>query len=110
MVRLKALLITGFGCAIAGAQLSVGDVPVFTENMTNGRGFFALAAMLFGGFSAIYTALAGLFFGFADAFGINTQFIQNIGLPTQFVLMAPFILTILAVTITGAVKKKRGTT
>lgn len=109
-VRLKALLITGFGCAIAGAQLSVGDVPVFTENMTNGRGFFALAAMLFGGFSAIYTALAGLFFGFADAFGISTQFIQNIGLPTQFVLMAPFILTILAVTITGAVKKKRGTT
>lgn len=108
MVRLNALLITGFGCAIAGTQLAVGDVAGFSENMTNGRGFFALAAVLFGGFSAIYTALAGLFFGFADAFGIAMQLFDKSGLPTQFVLMAPFVLTIIIVTISGAVKKKRG--
>ena len=106
-VRLVAILLTGFGCGIAGCQLAIGDVAGFAENMTNGRGFFALAAMLFGGFSAIATALAGLFFGFADAFGIFLQLNDRSGLPTQFVLMAPFLLTILIVTISGAIRQRR---
>lgn len=106
-VRLKAVLITGVGCAIAGAQLSVGDIANFSENMTNGRGFFALAAMLFGGFSALYTAIAGLFFGFADAFGIFMQLNDESGLPRQFVLMTPFVVTIIIVTLSSIIKKKR---
>ena len=106
-VRLHALLITGFGCGVAGAQLAIGDVAGFSENMTNGRGFFALAAMLFGSFSAFYTALAGLFFGFADALGIFMQINDRSGLPTQFVLMAPFLLTILIVGLSGHLKGKR---
>ncbi len=104
-VRFYALLITGVGCGIAGTQLAVGDVAGFSENMTNGRGFFALAAMLFGGFSVIYTALAGLFFGFADAFGIFMQIFNRSGLPVQFVLMAPFVLTIAIVTLSGYFKR-----
>lgn len=107
-VRLYALLITGVGCGIAGTQLAIGDVAGFSENMTNGRGFFALAAMLFGGFSAIYTALAGLFFGFADAFGIFMQINDTSGLPAQFVLMVPFVLTILIVSVSGYIKKRKG--
>ena len=75
--------------------------------MTNGRGFFALAAMLFGGFSAVYTALAGLFFGFADAFGIFMQINDTSGLPIQFVLMVPFVLTIFIVSLSGYFKKRR---
>ena len=106
-VRLYALLITGAGCAIAGTQLAIGDVAGFSENMTNGRGFFALAAMLFGGFSAVFTALAGLFFGFADAFGIFMQINDTSGLPVQFVLMVPFILTILIVSLSGYLRKKK---
>lgn len=107
LVRLQALLITGFGCGIAGTQLAIGDVAGFAENMTNGRGFFALAAMLFGGFSAIYTALAGLFFGFADAFGIYVQINDTSGMPAQFVLMVPFVLTIVIVSLSGQIKKRR---
>lgn len=106
-VRLHALLITGFGCAIAGTQLAIGDVAGFSENMTNGRGFIALAAMLFGGFSALYTAFAGLFFGFSDAFGIFIQINDQSGLPAQFALMVPFILTIIAVCLSGYFKKRR---
>lgn len=108
-VRLYALLITGAGCAIAGTQLAIGDVAGFSENMTNGRGFFALAAMLFGGFSAVFTALAGLFFGFADAFGIFMQINDTSGLPVQFVLMVPFILTIVIVSMSGYLRKKKST-
>ncbi len=108
-VRLYALLITGAGCAIAGTQLAIGDVAGFSENMTNGRGFFALAAMLFGGFSAVFTAFAGLFFGFADAFGIFMQINDRSGLPVQFVLLVPFILTILIVSISGYLRKKKST-
>ena len=75
--------------------------------MTNGRGFFALAAMLFGGFSVIHTAIGGLFFGFADAFGIFMQLNDRTGLPTQFVLMAPLVLTIVIVTGSGILKRRR---
>lgn len=105
--KLYAVLITGFGCALAGAQLSTGDVAAFSENMTSGRGFFALAAMLFGSLSIVYTALASLFFGFAEAFGIAMQLNADGTIPRQFVLMAPFILTIVIVSLTGYFKLRR---
>ena len=106
-VRLHAILITGVGCALAGAQLSVGDLSSFTENMTNGRGFIALAAMLFGARSPLYTALAGLFFGFADAFGILIQIHADGTVPRQFVLMAPFIVTIAIVALSSSIGRRR---
>ena len=106
-VRLHAILITGVGCALAGAQLSVGDLSAFTENMTNGRGFIALAAMLFGARSPLYTALAGLFFGFADAFGILIQIRADGSIPRQFVLMAPFVITIVIVALSSSIGRRR---
>jgi len=106
-VRLYAVLIAGVGCALAGAQLSVGDLSGFTENMTNGRGFIALAAMLFGARSPLYTALAGLFFGFADAFGIMLQITSAGAVPRQFVLMAPFVATIVIVAFSSSLRNRR---
>ena len=105
-MRLYAILITGFGCALAGAQLSVGDLSNFTENMTSGRGFIALAAILFGARSPLYTALAGLFFGFADSFGILIQINFEGSIPRQFVLMVPFIVTIAIVSISSSLMRK----
>ena len=107
MVRLYAILITGVGCALAGAQLSVGDLSSFNENMTNGRGFIALAAMLFGARSPLYTALAGLFFGFADAFGILIQINADGSIPRQFVLMAPFVVTIAIVALSSSIAGRK---
>lgn len=107
-VRLQAILITGVGCALAGVQLSVGDLSSFTENMTNGRGFIALAAMLFGARSPLLTALAALFFGFADAFGILIQINAHGTIPRQFVLMVPFVVTIVVVTLSSSLGRRRG--
>lgn len=103
--RLVAILITGVGAAIAGAQLSLGDLAGFTENMTNGRGFMALAATIFGALSPLQTALAGLFFGLADALGIWSQIHMQGLLPSQFVLMTPFLVTLLAICVRGGILK-----
>ena len=108
--RLYAVLITGVGCALAGAQLSIGDIGSFTENMSGGRGFIALAAILFGARSPFYTALAGLFFGFADAFGILLQISTEIAVPRQFVLMAPFVVTIIIVAFSSSLGRRQSRT
>ncbi len=106
--RLIAMLITGFCCALAGSELAVGGLAVFSENMTNGRGFIALAAILFGSMDPIRTALAGLFFGLADAIGINSQIYAGAShIPRQFILMIPFIATIAVVTLRGYLTKRR---
>ena len=106
-VRLKAVLITGAGAAIAGAELGIGTLANFTQNMTNGRGFFALAAILFGGGHPVRTALAGLFFGFSDALGIAAQISSFGGLPRQFILMIPFAATIVIVTLSSIWSRRR---
>ena len=106
-VRLKAVLITGAGAAVAGAELGVGTLANFTQNMTNGRGFFALAAILFGGGHPVRTALAGLFFGFSDALGIAAQIASFGGLPRQFILMIPFVATIVIVTLSSLWSQRR---
>lgn len=105
--KLYACLITGIGCALAGAQLSIGDIANFTENMTTGRGFIALAAILFGTSHPLWTAFAGLFFGMADAIGIVTQLNASSRIPRQFILMIPFLTTILAVTVSSVVARRR---
>ncbi|MEM7801322.1 MAG: ABC transporter permease [Chloroflexota bacterium] len=105
--KLYACLLTGVGCALAGAQLSIGDIANFTENMTTGRGFIALAAILFGASHPLWTAVAGLFFGLADAIGIVSQLNANSVVPRQFILMIPFITTILAVTVSSFIIRRR---
>ena len=100
--KLYAMLITGICCALAGAELAVGGLAAFSENMTNGRGFIALAAILFGSLDPIRTTLAGLFFGLANAVGINSQIYAGASnVPRQFILMLPFAATIFFVTLRG---------
>jgi len=106
--KLYAMLITGICCAFAGAELSVGGLAAFSENMTNGRGFIALAAILFGSLDPIRTAFAGLFFGLADAVGITSQlYADEISIPRQFILMTPFVATIFFVTLRGILEKRQ---
>ena len=64
--------------------------------MTGGRGFIGLAAMIFGGWTPIGAFLAGLVFGFADAIQSRLS-ILNIGIPSEFLLMVPYIVTIIVV-------------
>jgi len=95
-------IIAGITCGLAGAFLSIGNLSMFTEKMTDGRGFIAVAAV---GFSNAYlplTAFASFLFGIANSIAIQ---LQGLGLPTEFVDMIPYILTILAIVPSGFRRK-----
>ncbi len=85
-------MIAGFG----GAYFTLGSTGSFDENMTAGKGFIGLAAMIFGGWTPIGAFLASLVFGFADALQ-NRLSILNAGIPSEVLLMLPYIVTIIVV-------------
>jgi general nucleoside transport system permease protein len=102
--RWVAVLISGAMAGLAGANLALEQVGGFTENMTGGRGFIALAAMIFGRWIPGFGYLAALLFGFADALQIRLQIFSNvIRIPPQFFLALPYILTVIV--LAGVVGK-----
>ncbi|MDO8963317.1 MAG: ABC transporter permease [Coriobacteriia bacterium] len=93
--RYVAVLMSGALAGLAGANLSLEQVGSFSENMTSGRGFIALAANIFGRWTPVGSYLASLLFGFAEALEIRLQaFIDVIKIPPQFFLMLPYVLTV----------------
>lgn len=88
-----ALLFGGFTAGLAGANLSIGYLSGFVRDMTAGRGFIALAAALFGARAPVPTLLAALMFGLAEGFGNQLQALR---LPSQLVLMIPYLATVVA--------------
>lgn len=88
-----AVLICGMLCGLAGAQLSLGQVTMFTEGMTAGRGFIALVATMLGQANPIGVMASSLLFGLMDAFSIR---LQGFSLPTHFTQMLPYVVTLLA--------------
>jgi ABC-type uncharacterized transport system permease subunit len=91
-VRYTGVLLSGALAAIGGAYLSIGQSSLFTRNMTAGRGFIALAALIFGKWRPVQTMLACLLFGLAEAVAIQMQGVGNI--PVQFIQIIPYVLTI----------------
>ncbi|HSJ34730.1 MAG TPA: ABC transporter permease [Acidimicrobiia bacterium] len=85
-------LIAGFG----GAYFTLGSVGAFNENMTAGRGYIGLAAMIFGRWHPVGALGAALVFGFADSLQVRLS-ILDVGIPSDFLLMAPYIVTIIVV-------------
>ena len=99
-MRLR-LCACAIGCGlmgIGGAVLSLGQLNVFVEDMTDGRGYIALAAVCFGGFKPIGTILAVLIFGCGEAVMYRLQAVGG-NVPHQFILMIPYILTILGLLV-----------
>ncbi|MEW6735192.1 MAG: ABC transporter permease [Acidobacteriota bacterium] len=90
-MRYWGVLLSGMLAALGGAYLSIGQNSLFTRNMTAGRGYIALAALIFGNWHPIGALLACLFFGFAEAVTIRMQGVVNI--PTQFIQLIPYVLT-----------------
>ena len=76
-VRYGAVLFTGVMSALAGCFLSIGDIHTFTEGMTNGAGYLALAAVIFGNWKIGRTLLACLFFGAVYRYAIRTGLIAR---------------------------------
>lgn len=89
----SAVLACGVLCGLAGAQLSLGQVTMFTEGMTAGRGFIALVATMLGQASPIGVMASSMLFGFMDALGIR---LQGFSMPSHFTQMLPFIVTLIA--------------
>lgn len=88
-----AIIASGILCGLAGAQLSLGQVTMFTEGMTAGRGFIALVAMMLGQSHPIGIIGSSLLFGLMDALSIR---LQGFSIPTQFTAMLPYLITIIA--------------
>lgn len=90
--RYMAVILSGMMAGFAGAYFTLGSVGRFDEVMTAGRGFIALAAMIFGNWTPFGSFGAGLLFGFADALASRLA-ILGVDIPSQFLLMAPYIAT-----------------
>lgn len=101
-VRYLAIGIAGGMAALGGATLSIGQLNIFMDNMTAGRGFIALAVVVFGGWNPLRVMGACLLFGFAEALQLRLQAL-NFPVPHEFLLMIPYVLTIL-VLVGGAGK------
>ncbi|KQL46695.1 sugar ABC transporter permease [Brevibacillus choshinensis] len=92
-LQVLAITMCGVLCGLAGAQLSLGQVTMFTEGMTAGRGFIALVAMMMGQSHPLGILASSFLFGLMDAISIR---LQGFSLPTQFTSMLPYLLTIVA--------------
>ncbi len=103
-IRFKNVIWAGAVAGLGGAFFTLGAVGAFSKEMTAGKGFIALAALIFGRWSPLGAVAAALIFGFADNLqGLLT--ITGTPIPSEFMLMAPYIATIIAVS--GFVGKVR---
>lgn len=96
-MRYYGVALSGLFAALGGAYLSMSLLSAFSENMTTGRGFIALAALIFGRWHPVGATLAALLFGLAQA--ITLRIAQG-AIPSEFLNMIPYILTI--VVLAGA--------
>jgi simple sugar transport system permease protein len=102
--RYRNVILGGMVAGIGGAYFTLGSVGRFDENMTAGRGFIGLAAMIFGRWNPVGAFLAALVFGFADSLQTKLSILQ-VPIPSEFLQMAPYLVTILVVA--GVVRKAR---
>lgn len=103
-IRYVNVTIAGMVAGFGGAWLTLGLVGRFDENMTAGRGFIALAAMIFGRWHPVGALMAALIFGFADSLQQKMALLQT-PIPSEFLAMAPYIATI--VVVAGLIGKAR---
>ncbi|WP_369053303.1 ABC transporter permease [Kineococcus terrestris] len=96
--------VAGALCGLAGAQLALGNVTAFTENMTAGRGWVAVAAVMLAVNRPVGVLLACLLFGAAEAWGFR---LQGIGLPQQLTDAAPYLVTLVVLVVVRARRSSR---
>lgn len=99
-IRYVSVVVGSMIIGLGGAYLSLGDLSFFTEDMVSGRGYIALAAVIFGRYTAVGTWLAVLVFGAGEALVYRFQAV-SIGVPTQLILMIPYLLTVIVVAVFG---------
>jgi simple sugar transport system permease protein len=103
LVRLLAQVWCAALCALAGMQLSLGQLTLFTEGMTAGKGFVALAAVIFSGGGAAALLAVCLLFGFTESLSVR---MESLGLPPQFPQMLPYVVTLIGLVVVSL--RRRG--
>jgi ABC-type uncharacterized transport system permease subunit len=103
--RFWNVALAGAVVGLGGAYFTIGNVGAFSKDMTSGAGFIALAAVIFGRWDPIRATLAALLFGFASNLQ-NVLGILGSPVPSDFMLMLPYVVTIFAVA--GLVGQARG--
>lgn len=96
-----AVLISGLLTSIGGIYLAIGDSSYFQSNMTGGRGYTALAAMIFGKWTISGGVLSGLFFGYFYSLAINLQSLDYFSNIYRILNMMPFVIAIMV--LAGAI-------
>lgn len=103
LIQYSSLIISGVFCGLAGVSLSLENLSMFVENMTNGRGFIALAAIFCGKGTPVGAFIFSLLFGLADAVQMR---LQSFNIPGAFVQMIPFIFIIVVLTVVAIYKNR----
>lgn len=92
-IRYTSSLLCGLLAGLAGAHLSLGYITMFTENMSSGRGFMAVAILIFSNGDPLRVLAGCLLFGFADAFSLR---LQTFGYPSYLILAVPYVVALAA--------------
>ena len=104
-IKYQTVILSGIMAALAGCALTLATSGYFAAGgMTNGRGFIVLAAVVVGGWDPIRTMLSCVLFGAADALQMRLQITGSV-IPTQFLQMLPYVITVIVLTI--MVKRSR---
>lgn len=97
-IRYECVILSGALAGLAGTYLSLSQLKVFTEGMSAGKGFIALAAVIFGRWSPLGATAAALGFGFLDALQqrLQGETLFGVTVPSEVLLALPYLLTIVA--------------
>jgi simple sugar transport system permease protein len=100
LVRYITVTIGGLLSGVAGASMSIGTLNVFQQNMTSGLGFIAVALVYFGGWRPLGVLLGALLFSMVSALQLRLQLIPDWPIPSDLMVMTPYIVTIIALVLT----------
>ena len=103
LTRYLCIMLSGVGAGLSGAFLAIGQLARFSDNMAAGRGFIALAIVIFGQWKPYRAAIAALIFGFSDALQLSLQAV-GLRIPEEFLRMIPYLVTIIAMMVVARQK------
>ena len=95
-MKYLASILCGLFSGLAGTNLSLGYLTMFTENMSASRGFIAVACVIFGGSNPLWMFLAALLFGFIDALGLR---VQSFNISSNLTSLAPYLATVVMMVV-----------
>jgi len=97
-IRYSCVIIGGILAALGGAYFSLAEIGIYADTLIGGRGFIALALVVFGRWNPVWALAGGLVFGIVDALQTRLQFLLS-EVPSNFLIMMPYVLTILILLI-----------